>query len=151
MVNASSEEVQLKAAELACRVLGILQNGNNHVPLNPSTNSLLDELQQLHAAEAVPGPDQPLKLDSRKPTIPLEQFTMKEGRFAMLAQADPVRAKQLAKAAQAEADARWQLYEQIAGVHRVVADAAAAAAAPPAAAAAVLTESTVAPAQGAES
>ena len=68
------------------------------------------------------GADQPLKLDSRKPTIPLEQFTMKEGRYAMLAQADPARAKELSKAAQADADARWQLYEQIAGVHRVVAE-----------------------------
>jgi pyruvate-ferredoxin/flavodoxin oxidoreductase len=68
------------------------------------------------------GADQPLKLDSRKPTIPLEQFTMKEGRYAMLAQADPARAKELAKAAQADADARWQLYEQIAGVHRVVSE-----------------------------
>jgi pyruvate-ferredoxin/flavodoxin oxidoreductase len=67
------------------------------------------------------GADQPLKLDSRKPTIPLEQFTMKEGRYAMLTQADPVRAKMLGKQAQAEADARWQFYEQVAGVHRVVA------------------------------
>jgi pyruvate-ferredoxin/flavodoxin oxidoreductase len=66
------------------------------------------------------GADQPLKLDSRKPTIPLEQFTMKQGRFAMLAAADPARAKQLAKKAQADADARWTLYEQIAGVHRTV-------------------------------
>jgi len=66
------------------------------------------------------GSDQPLKLDSRKPTIPLEQFTMKEGRYAMLAQSDPARAKQLFKVAQHDADARWQLYEQIAGVHRVV-------------------------------
>ena len=41
------------------------------------------------------GADQPLKLDSRKPTQPLEQFTMKEGRYAMLAQSDPARAKQL--------------------------------------------------------
>jgi pyruvate-ferredoxin/flavodoxin oxidoreductase len=72
------------------------------------------------------GADQPLKLDSRKPTIPLEQFTMKEGRYAMLAQADPARAKELARAAQADADARWQLYEQIAGVHRVVAEPSAA-------------------------
>jgi pyruvate-ferredoxin/flavodoxin oxidoreductase len=94
------------------------------------------------------GADHPLKLDSRKPTVPLEQFTMKEGRFAMLAQADPVRAKQLAKAAQAEADARWQLYEQIAGVHRVVADAAAPAAPTGAEAAA---GSAAAPAQGTES
>jgi pyruvate-ferredoxin/flavodoxin oxidoreductase len=66
------------------------------------------------------GADLPLKLDSRKPTIPLEQFTMKEGRYAMLAQADPARAKMLSKMAQTEADARWRLYEQIAGVHRVV-------------------------------
>jgi pyruvate-ferredoxin/flavodoxin oxidoreductase len=66
------------------------------------------------------GADQPLKLDSRKPTIPLEQFTMKEGRYAMLAQADPARAKELSRQAQGDADARWQLYEQIAGVHRVV-------------------------------
>jgi pyruvate-ferredoxin/flavodoxin oxidoreductase len=94
------------------------------------------------------GADQPLKLDSRKPTIPLEQFTMKEGRYAMLAQADPVRAKQLAKAAQADADARWQLYEQIAGVHRVVADAAAPAAPISAEAEA---EAAAAPSQGAES
>jgi pyruvate-ferredoxin/flavodoxin oxidoreductase len=66
------------------------------------------------------GADQPLKLDSRKPTQPLEQFTMKEGRFAMLAQADPERAKSLSRRAQADADARWTLYEQIAGVHRTV-------------------------------
>src|SRR5512143_3469997 len=71
------------------------------------------------------GADQPVKLDSRKPTVPLEQFTMKEGRFAMLAQADPARAKALGKQAQAEADARWQFYEQVAGVHRVIAEATA--------------------------
>jgi len=66
--------------------------------------------------------DQPLKLDSRKPTKPLEQFMMKEGRYAMLAQSDPARAKQLLKSAQRDADARWQFYEQVAGVHRVVAE-----------------------------
>ncbi|MGE5339208.1 MAG: hypothetical protein ACM3PU_15370, partial [Gemmatimonadota bacterium] len=42
------------------------------------------------------------------------------GRYAMLAQSDPARAKQLLRAAQHDADARWQLYEQVAGVHRVV-------------------------------
>ncbi|MGB8432972.1 MAG: pyruvate:ferredoxin (flavodoxin) oxidoreductase [Burkholderiales bacterium] len=68
------------------------------------------------------GADLPLKLDSRKPTIPVEQFTMKEGRYAMLAQADPARAKLLAKVAQTAADSRWQLYEQMAGVHRHVHD-----------------------------
>jgi pyruvate-ferredoxin/flavodoxin oxidoreductase len=68
------------------------------------------------------GADQPLKLDSRKPTMPVERFSMQEGRYAMLAQADPARAKQLLKIAQADADARWQLYEQMAGVHRNVPD-----------------------------
>jgi pyruvate-ferredoxin/flavodoxin oxidoreductase len=66
------------------------------------------------------GATQPLKLDSRKPTMPVERFTMKEGRFAMLERSDPVRAKQLMQAAQADADARWQFYEQVAGVHRNV-------------------------------
>ncbi len=66
------------------------------------------------------GASQPLKLDSRKPTMPVESFTMKEGRYAMLAQADPERAKQLAKEAQSDANERWRLYEQVAGVHRTV-------------------------------
>jgi hypothetical protein len=79
------------------------------------------------------GADQPLKLDSRKPTQPLEQFVMKEGRYAMLAQADPARAKLLLKQAQHDADARWQLYEQVAGVHRVVTEEAHTQAAAPAA------------------
>jgi pyruvate-ferredoxin/flavodoxin oxidoreductase len=102
------------------------------------------------------GADQPLKLDSRKPTIPYEQFAAKEGRFAMLAQADPERAKQLAKSAQADIDARWKFYEQVAGVHRTVPEgeedaeldaAGATPAAPPAAAAgpAETTAATPAP------
>jgi pyruvate-ferredoxin/flavodoxin oxidoreductase len=68
------------------------------------------------------GADQPLKLDSRKPTVPLEKVAMQEGRYAMLAQSDPARSRQLMKSFQHDADARWQLYEQIAGVHRVVTD-----------------------------
>ena len=79
------------------------------------------------------GADLPLKLDSRKPTQPLEQFVMKEGRYAMLAQSDPARAKMLFDMAQRDADARWQLYEQIAGVHRVVAEESRPAAKAPAA------------------
>ncbi|MEP7301344.1 MAG: hypothetical protein ABI699_07430, partial [Caldimonas sp.] len=74
------------------------------------------------------------------PTLGLEQVAMKEGRYAMLAQSDPARSKQLMKGAQRDADARWQLYEQMAGVHRVVSEegdpataGAEATAAPPAA------------------
>jgi pyruvate-ferredoxin/flavodoxin oxidoreductase len=98
------------------------------------------------------GADQPLKLDSRKPTIPYEQFAAKEGRFAMLAQADPERAKQLAKSAQADIDARWKFYEQVAGVHRTVPegeedaelDAQGSAPVPPPAPAAVAAETAAA-------
>jgi len=80
------------------------------------------------------GADQPLKLDSRKPTIPIEKVAMQEGRYAMLAQSDPARSKMLMQGAQHAADARWQLYEQMAGVHRVVTEdgqGPAAGAAPP--------------------
>jgi len=66
------------------------------------------------------GATQSLKLDSRKPTMPVESFTMKEGRYAMLVRSDPERAKRLLKSAQTDADARWRLYEQTAGVHRSV-------------------------------
>ncbi len=66
------------------------------------------------------GATQPLKLDSRKPTMPVEHFTMKQGRFAMLARSDPARARQLMQSAQADADARWRFYEQVAGVQRNV-------------------------------
>ena len=75
------------------------------------------------------GADQPLKLDSRKPTLPLEKVAMQEGRYAMLAQSDPARSKHLMQGAQHAADARWQLYEQMAGVHRVVTEDGAAGAA----------------------
>mgnify|MGYP006205549355 CR=1 FL=1 len=52
------------------------------------------------------GADQPLKLDSRKPTMPLEKVAMQEGRYAMLAQSDPARSKMLMQGAQHAADAR---------------------------------------------
>ena len=100
------------------------------------------------------GADQPLKLDSRKPTLPLEQVAMKEGRYAMLAQSDPARSKQLMKAAQHDADARWQLYEQIAGVHRVVTEeghASGAENAPPATAASDEAKPAASPSQEATS
>ena len=71
---------------------------------------------------------------------------LKEGRYAMLAQSDPARSKQLLKAAQHDADARWQLYEQVAGVHRVVTEEG-----PAPAAAAIEPKPTVAPAPEAKS
>jgi pyruvate-ferredoxin/flavodoxin oxidoreductase len=62
--------------------------------------------------------EHPFHLDSKKPTIPLRQFTQKEVRFAMLQRTDPERAAELGAEAQEDVDARWHLYEQMAGVER---------------------------------
>ena len=62
-----------------------------------------------------------LRLDSKKPSIPLKAFTSKEARYAMLARSDPDRAERLAREAQNDVDARRHLYEQLAGVDRSVA------------------------------
>ncbi len=67
-------------------------------------------------AEAIGKPA--LRLDSRKPTMEFKEFAEKEGRFAMLAMANPQYAAELVDAAQADIDNRWQLYEQMVDVHR---------------------------------
>ena len=68
------------------------------------------------AADAAGKPG--LRLDSREPTISFKEFAAKEGRFAMLARANPDHAEELAQQAQADIDNRWQLYEQMVNVHR---------------------------------
>ena len=62
--------------------------------------------------------EHPFVLDSKKPSIPLKEFTQQEARYAMLARSDPERAEELQRAAQQDVDARWHFYEQIAGVER---------------------------------
>jgi pyruvate-ferredoxin/flavodoxin oxidoreductase len=62
--------------------------------------------------------EHPFKLDSKKPSIPLTDFTQKEARFAMLQRTEPDRAELLARTAQEDVDARWHLYEQTAGIER---------------------------------
>jgi pyruvate-ferredoxin/flavodoxin oxidoreductase len=62
----------------------------------------------------------PLKLDSRKPSLPVATFTEAETRFSMLARSDPERAKHLTALAQADADERWRYYSQLAGLERTV-------------------------------
>ncbi|HEY4584582.1 MAG TPA: pyruvate:ferredoxin (flavodoxin) oxidoreductase [Acidimicrobiia bacterium] len=65
-------------------------------------------------AQGQPG----LRLDSRKPTIRFKDFAEKEGRFAMLARANPERSSELMASAQKDIDDRWNLYEQLVEVHR---------------------------------
>ncbi len=63
---------------------------------------------------------EPFHLDSGKPTLPIAAFVSAETRFAILQRTDPARADELAQLAQADADARWSYYSQLAGIQRSV-------------------------------
>ncbi|HEY84468.1 MAG TPA: pyruvate:ferredoxin (flavodoxin) oxidoreductase [Chloroflexi bacterium] len=56
----------------------------------------------------------PLKLDSKAPRIPLEDYMYNENRFRMLTKSNPERAKKLLADAQKAASTRWHIYEQMA-------------------------------------
>jgi len=58
----------------------------------------------------------PLQLDSKAPKIPVSDFAYNEGRYNMLLKTDEERAEKLMRAAQADVDSRWALYEQMAAV-----------------------------------
>ena len=62
----------------------------------------------------------PFRLDAKRPTLPLTDFALTEARFAMLARAQPERARHLLALAQADIDERWRYYEQLAGEQRSV-------------------------------
>ena len=56
----------------------------------------------------------PLTIDSKPPSVPLEQYAYNEARYRMLTQSDPGTAAALLTAAQADARRRWSLFEQLA-------------------------------------
>ena len=62
----------------------------------------------------------PFKLDSKKPTVPLRGFALAETRFSMLARSDKEHSEHLLALAQEDADERWRLYSQLAGMERTV-------------------------------
>jgi pyruvate-ferredoxin/flavodoxin oxidoreductase len=66
--------------------------------------------------------EHPFHLDSRKPSLRFKDVAMKEARFAMLARANPERAKDLMVLAQKDIDDTWHYYEQLAGVEREFSD-----------------------------
>jgi pyruvate-ferredoxin/flavodoxin oxidoreductase len=59
----------------------------------------------------------PLTIDSRDPSIPLEQYAYNETRYKMLTQSDEERAEILLKQAQQDVKSRWELYKQMAAMH----------------------------------
>jgi pyruvate-ferredoxin/flavodoxin oxidoreductase len=56
----------------------------------------------------------PFLLDSPRPRIPLGDYTMRELRYRLLANADPAEAERLQALAQQAVDQRWQVYEEMA-------------------------------------
>ncbi len=59
----------------------------------------------------------PLIIDSKDPSIPLEQYAYNESRYKMLTQSDEERAELLLKQAQQDVKSRWELYKQMAAMH----------------------------------
>jgi pyruvate-ferredoxin/flavodoxin oxidoreductase len=55
----------------------------------------------------------PFLLDSPRPRMPLIDYTMRELRYRLLANADPREAERLQALAQQAVDLRWQLYEEM--------------------------------------
>jgi pyruvate-ferredoxin/flavodoxin oxidoreductase len=62
----------------------------------------------------------PFHLDSAAPTLPVAEFLLAEDRFAMLARAEPERARHLFALTQADVDERRRHHEQLAAVERTV-------------------------------
>jgi pyruvate-ferredoxin/flavodoxin oxidoreductase len=59
----------------------------------------------------------PLIIDSKDPSIPLEQYVYNETRYRMLLQSDEQRAEMLLKLAKQDVKSRWELYKQMAAMH----------------------------------
>jgi pyruvate-ferredoxin/flavodoxin oxidoreductase len=61
--------------------------------------------------------DNPFKLDSRKPSLPLDKYMYREGRFRMLTQSDPAAAERLLELAKGDVERRWHEYEKLAAAN----------------------------------
>jgi pyruvate-ferredoxin/flavodoxin oxidoreductase len=61
--------------------------------------------------------ENPFQLDSRAPSIPLEDYLYRENRYRILSQTDPEAAKRLLELAKKDVAVRWHAYEQMAASH----------------------------------
>jgi pyruvate-ferredoxin/flavodoxin oxidoreductase len=59
----------------------------------------------------------PLLIDSKDPTVPVEDYAYNETRYRMLAQSDETRAEMLMHLAKRDVANRWSLYKQMASIH----------------------------------
>ena len=58
----------------------------------------------------------PLQLDSKAPSIPLEKYAYNETRYTMLVQSDEEAAERLLKLAQEDVEKSWNMYQQLAAM-----------------------------------
>jgi pyruvate-ferredoxin/flavodoxin oxidoreductase len=58
----------------------------------------------------------PLIIDSKDPSVPVEEYAYKETRYRMLLQSDEARAEMLMKSAKEDVRKRWELYKQMAAI-----------------------------------
>ena len=59
----------------------------------------------------------PLQIDCKEPTIPVDQYMYSETRFRMLTQSDEARAETLLKLSREDSKSRWSFYSQLAAMH----------------------------------
>jgi pyruvate-ferredoxin/flavodoxin oxidoreductase len=55
-----------------------------------------------------------MQLDSKEPSIKIEDYIYNETRYRMLVQSDEARAEMLIQEAREDVDRRWQTYSQMA-------------------------------------
>ncbi len=58
----------------------------------------------------------PLIIDSKDPTVDVQEYAYNETRYRMLVQADEARAEMLMQQAREDARKRWELYKQMASI-----------------------------------
>jgi pyruvate-ferredoxin/flavodoxin oxidoreductase len=88
---------------------------NNHRQQNLAVNSGHWPLFRFDPRRADAG-NNPLKLDSKPPSLPYRQFVESETRFGMLWYSEPGRAEALLKEAESEVRERYHRYQQLAGL-----------------------------------
>jgi pyruvate-ferredoxin/flavodoxin oxidoreductase len=74
-------------------------------------------LFRFHPERATDGLN-PLQLDSKAPSIPLEQYIYREGRYRMLTQSHPETAARLLELAESDVKKRWEVYSRLANGHK---------------------------------
>jgi len=98
-----------------CIAHGFDLAGDNHAHQRLAVDSGHWPLFRYDPRRAAQG-ENPLKLDSKPPSIPYAQFARTEARFSMLARANPEASRAFLQQAQREVDERYHRYEQLAGL-----------------------------------